>query len=117
VANAAPSPGKFNADTLFKLLQILAFHLSVYTKQSQLYVQVGTHNLDVELERDVQVKIIFRTTACKVFWTRLYKLDIQTRGLTTERRITETLLYLMERFLAFVVKKNSGLQHKEPKLS
>ena len=31
-------------------------------------------------ERDVQVKIIFRITPCKVFWVRLYQLDVQTSG-------------------------------------
>ena len=31
-------------------------------------------------ERDVQVKIIFRITPCKVLWMRRYQLDVQTSG-------------------------------------
>jgi len=41
--------------------------------------KTGLKNLDVEL-RDAKVKIIFRITPCKVFWTRLYQLDVQMRG-------------------------------------
>jgi len=36
--------------------------------------------LDVELKRDVQVKIIFCITPCKIFWMRLYQLDVQRSG-------------------------------------
>jgi len=45
-----------------------------YTSKSRL------KNLDVELRKDVQVKINFRITPFKVFWMRLYELDVQTSG-------------------------------------
>jgi len=50
------------------------------TVESRLYVQVGTQKFGRRTERDVQVKMIFRITPCKVFWTRLYPLDVQTSG-------------------------------------
>jgi len=50
------------------------------TVESRLYVQVGTQKFGRRTERDVQVKIIFRITPCKVFWTRLDRLDVQTSG-------------------------------------
>ena len=65
------------------------------TVESWLNVRVGTQKFGRRTDRDVQVKIIRRITPCKVFWTRLYQLDVYKReGLTTdnERRITETLL-------------------------
>ena len=50
------------------------------TVKSRLYVQVGTKKFGRRTERDVQVKIILRITPCKVFWIRLYRLDVQTSG-------------------------------------
>ena len=41
--------------------------------KSRLYVQVGTQKFGRRTERDVQVKIIFRITLCKVFGMRLYQ--------------------------------------------
>ena len=54
--------------------------LSGITVESRLYVQVGTQKFGRRTERDVQVKIIFRITLCKVFWMILYELDVQTSG-------------------------------------
>ena len=51
-----------------------------YTVKSLLYVHVGTQKFRRRTERDVQVKIIFHTTPCKVFWMRMYQLDAQTSG-------------------------------------
>jgi len=54
-----------------------------YTVESRLYVRVGTQNFGRRTESDVQVKIIFRITPCKVLWMRLYRyqLDVQTSGI------------------------------------
>ena len=38
------------------------------TVRSRLYVQIGTQKFGRRTERDVEVKIIFRITPCKVFW-------------------------------------------------
>jgi len=62
-----------------KLINALSW-LNRYTVESRLNVQVGTQKFGRRTERDVQVKIIFRITPCKVFWTRLYHSDVQTRG-------------------------------------
>jgi len=48
--------------------------------ESRLYVWVGSQKFGRRTERDAQVKIIFRITPCKVFWTRLQQLDVQTSG-------------------------------------
>jgi len=50
------------------------------TVESRLYVQSGAQKFGRRTESDVQVKIIFRIMACKVFWMRLYPLEVQTRG-------------------------------------
>ena len=47
--------------------------LFTYTVESRLNVQVGTQKFGRRTERDVQVKVIFRITPCKVFWMRLYQ--------------------------------------------
>jgi len=54
------------------------------TLESRLYAQVGTQKFGRRTESDVQVKIIFLITPCKVFWTRLpagrtYEWDLQLR--------------------------------------
>jgi len=51
-----------------------------YTAKSRLYVQFGTQKFGRGTERDVQVKVIYRTTPCKVLWMKLYQMDVQTRG-------------------------------------
>ena len=50
------------------------------TVESRLYVQVETQKFGRRTERDVQVKIIFRIRPCEVFWTRQYRLEVQTSG-------------------------------------
>ena len=51
-----------------------------YTVESRLYVQVGTQKFGCTTEGEVQVKIIFCIRPSKVFWTRQYRLDVQTSG-------------------------------------
>ena len=71
---------------------VLKNHEYTYRVESRLYVQVGTQKFGCWTERDLQVKIIFRITLCKVFWWDYTNWTYKREGLTTERRITETLL-------------------------
>jgi len=50
----------------------------INTVESRLYIRVRIQKFGRRTETDVQVKIIFRTTTCKVL--RLYQLDVQTSG-------------------------------------
>jgi len=71
----------------------LIIFMQITTVESRLYVQVGTQKFGRRTERDVQVKIIFRMTPCMKHSGRDYSNGTYKRvGLSTERRITETLL-------------------------
>jgi len=61
--------------------------------ESRLYVQEGTTKFGHRTERDVQVKIILRITPYKYSGRDCTNWTYKRGGITTERRITESLLY------------------------